>query len=76
MKQKLKTLDVLTLTMKAHSDPTPVMHTDDTESVASASVKTRDLWNWHLPEVNFQVTIPGWVILLGAALFFHGPKEC
>ena len=63
---------------KAQSDPTPVMYEEE-ESVASTaeSVKTRDLWNWHLPNVYIDhVTIPGWVILLGAVLFFRGPSTC
>ena len=61
---------------KACSDPTPVEHE---ESVASTmeSVKTFDLWNWRLPNLYIDhVTIPGWVILLAAALFFRGPKAC
>jgi hypothetical protein len=65
---------------KALSDPTPVVHDEDTESVASTaeSVKTRDVypWNWNiqLPHVDVHVRFPGWFILLCAALFFHGPK--
>lgn len=80
MKQKLKTLGVYSSMeeRRTQSDPTPVVEDDDTESVAS--VKTRDVypWNWNIemPRIDLQVTIPGWLILLGAALFFRGPKAC
>ena len=63
---------------KAQSDPTPVEYEDDTESVASVSIKTRELypWNWNIEMPRIEVTIPGWVILLGAVLFFRGPSTC
>ena len=64
---------------RACSDPTPVKD-DDTESVASVSIKTRELypWNWNveMPRIDMQVTVPGWFIFLCTLLLFRGPKEC
>ena len=84
MKQKLKTLGVYSLMddRKAQSDPSPVVHDEDTESVASTaeSVKTRELypWNWNIdmPRVDVSVRFPGWFIILCTLFLFHGPRQC
>lgn len=67
--------------MKANSDPTPVAHIEDDESVASSStVQTRDLfpWRWtkNWPQLSFAIELPGWFIVLCTLLLFRGPKEC
>lgn len=47
---------------------------DDAESVSS--VNTVDLYyGWKLPEIEFNVKLPGWFVVLVTLLIFRGPTS-
>jgi hypothetical protein len=50
---------------------------DEVESVSDSesSVHTVDLYRgWRIPDLNFSMRIPAWIVILATLLLFKGPS--
>jgi hypothetical protein len=70
---------------RSHSDPGDAKDNDasldasvdEVESVSDSesSVHTVDLYRgWRLPDLNFSMRIPAWIVILATLLLFKGPS--